>query len=72
MQRVATQHSALQHSAGRFNRYVASLGGHIGPVYAMLADEEYLLDGIESFPWSPLVAPFGEGRTWGVDFNYEY
>ncbi len=37
-----------------------------------LGDEEYLLDGIESFPWSPLVAPFGEGRTWGVDFNYEY
>ena len=37
-----------------------------------LGDEEYLLDGIEGFPWSPLVAPYGEGRTWGVDFNYEY
>jgi hypothetical protein len=37
-----------------------------------LADEEYLLDGIEGFPWSPMVAPYGEGRTWGVDFSYEY
>ena len=37
-----------------------------------LADEEYLLDGIESFPWSQMVAPFGESRTWGVDLTYEY
>ena len=37
-----------------------------------LADEEYLLDGIESFPWSQMVAPFGESRTWGVDVTYEY
>ncbi len=37
-----------------------------------LADEEYLLDGIEGFPWSPMVAPYGESRTWGVDFNWEY
>ena len=37
-----------------------------------LGDEEYLLDGIEGFPWSPMVAPYGEGRTWGVDFSYEY
>jgi len=37
-----------------------------------LADEEYLLDGIESFPWSQMVASFGERRTWGVDVTYEY
>jgi iron complex outermembrane recepter protein len=37
-----------------------------------LADEEYLLDGIEAFPWSPLSAPFGEERTWGVDVTYEF
>jgi len=37
-----------------------------------LADEEYLLDGIESFPWSQMVAPFGESRTWGIDVTYEY
>jgi iron complex outermembrane recepter protein len=37
-----------------------------------LADEEYLLDGIEGFPWTPMSAPYGESRTWGVDFVYEY
>jgi len=37
-----------------------------------LDDEEYLLDGIEAFPWSPLVAPFGEERTYGIDLTYEF
>lgn len=37
-----------------------------------LGDEEYLLDGIEGFPWTPMNAPFGESRSWGIDFTYEY
>lgn len=37
-----------------------------------LGDEEYLLDGIEGFPWTPMSAPYGESRSWGVDFTWEY
>lgn len=37
-----------------------------------LNDEEFLIDGIEAFPWSPLVAAFGDERRFGLDATYEF
>jgi iron complex outermembrane receptor protein len=37
-----------------------------------LADEEYLLDGVVTFPWSPKVGLFGDPRSYGMDVVYRW
>lgn len=37
-----------------------------------LADEEYLVDGVVNFHWSPKVGVFGDPRSYGVDLIYRW
>lgn len=37
-----------------------------------LTDEEYLVDGVVNFHWSPKVGTFGDPRSWGLDVTFRW